>query len=126
MSGPQRFPDQPNRERRRFGRRTTFKSARILAEGLLPLDCMLVDISDGGAGLRISDDPSLPPTFELFIEADDIIVLCRVAYRTAGKVGVEFLRSPRRASRLSNPSSQKARDFVRRIFGVDPLRRPES
>lgn len=100
-------------ERREFGRRRTCKPAQILSPGGAAIGCIVVNMSEGGAALRVSGSEAAPDTFHLLIEADDLVVLCRVAHRTACTIGVEFLRSPRLVSRLNSRGSQLARLALR-------------
>lgn len=87
-------------ERRRFGRRDVCKSAVILPPGGKSVPCVVVNMSDGGALLNRLDDVDVPDIFELVIPTDDVVTACRVAHRTGGKIGVEYISLPRRASRV--------------------------
>ncbi len=57
-------------------------------------------MSDGGALLDHFDAIDVPDLFELVIPADDVVMACRVAHRTGGKIGVQYISLPRRASRV--------------------------
>lgn len=100
-------------ERRNFGRRTVCKKAEIIGENKLRLECTVVDQSEAGAGLRVADMTAVPEIFNLWIEIEDWVVLCRVAHRTNGVVGVQYLRAPRRASRIGTPGALRAKQAVR-------------
>lgn len=89
------------KDRRRFGRRDTCQRAMILTEDGVSLPCTIVNIGDGGAALRMSGECEAPDNFYLVIQAEDVIVPCRVAHRTDGKVGVAYMGMPRRASSFS-------------------------
>jgi hypothetical protein len=92
-------------ERRRFGRRDVCKCAEILLPDGERIRCIVVNISEGGALLNRLDDRNLPDFFELVIPTDDVVTSCRVAHRTNGKIGVEYVSLPRRASRvLTDPN----------------------
>lgn len=91
-------------ERRRFGRRSTFKRATIVTEDGVQSACFVVDISDNGARIKLSDPSAMPERFGLMIEADDFGVRCLVIRREVGHVGVEFIGSPRRLSWFRNRS----------------------
>ena len=88
-------------ERRRFGRRQTFKHATAVLEDRRRLPCSVVNMSEGGALLQVREPEALDDVFDLVIPEDNIQVSCRIAHRTAGRIGVAFSRSPRFASRLS-------------------------
>lgn len=55
--------------------------------------CNVIDISEVGATIRISDDQALPVDFELFIDPEDIARQCRLVHRADGIVVVEFIHS---------------------------------
>lgn len=114
MSGDQKTTHAV--DRRSFGRRNTFKSATILTSSGDKALCVVVNISAGGALLRLRSEPSCLDTFELHIEEDDILVLCRVVHRTDGNVGVQFIRSPRRASRVCKDKSDRMKPFLASVF----------
>jgi hypothetical protein len=85
-------------DRREFGRRATFKRAKICFPADIEHDCIVIDLSDGGARVRLLGTVEPPATFDLKIPGDDFIVTCEVAHRTDQSVGVKFVRSPRRLS----------------------------
>lgn len=103
------------RERRRFGRRSTFKAAVIVdrrdRQSPIHIKCFVVDISDGGARLQLDELQAVPQCLELIIEADDFSVQCEIAWRSENQVGVQFIRSPRRLSWTSagSPASRLER-----------------
>lgn len=94
-------------ERRRFGRRSTFKRASIIEGGSEQHACIVVDISDDGARLKVSNPTSVLDSFELVIEEDDFIVRCEIVRRESEHVGVRFTSSPRRLSWLRRRSRIK-------------------
>ncbi len=102
--------------RRSFGRRKVCKQAAIIGEDRLRLECTVVDQSEAGAGLRVSDMSAVPEMFNLWIECEDWVVLCRVAHRTNGIVGVRYLRAPRRASRIGTPGARRAEQVVKAVL----------
>lgn len=104
-------------DRRRFGRRETFKAARIVVPVLPPVRCFVVNLSTGGALLQLKEDEVVRDEFKLIIEDDDIIVSCAVVHRSDARIGVRFTSSPRRASRLGTVSQERAASTVGAIFG---------
>lgn len=102
-------------DHRRVGRRNTFKTAPIqMATG--KGQCVDVNLSEGGALLQLRSEFASLDTFELHIEEDDILVLCRVVHGTEGNVGVQFIRSPRRASRECKDKSDRMQPFLESII----------
>lgn len=89
------------KDRRQFGRRDTFLRGTVVTEDGVSLPCTIVNVSDGGAALRMTGDAEVPDTFFLVVQSDDMIVSCRVAHRTDGKIGIAYISMPRRASSFS-------------------------
>lgn len=93
------------KERRRFGRRPVFKLAIVELETGVRLDVKVIDLSDGGARLKLANLDAIQNEFTLEIPEDDLVVKCRVIYRHEAWIGAQFLKSPRRMSwvrRLGN------------------------
>lgn len=106
-------------ERRRFGRRDVCKPAVILLADGERHRCMIANISEGGALLNPLEVRDFPDRFELVIPSDDVVVSCRVAHRTAGKIGVEYISLPRRASRvLADPNRDERIAALKARFGI--------
>jgi len=89
-----------SREQRRFGRRSVFKAAVIEIDSGLRIEGTVLDLSDGGAKVRVADPAQLIGEFYLEIPADDLIIRCRLVYAEDGVVGVQFIKPPRRISWL--------------------------
>ena len=64
----------------------------VISADLPAIRCTVVDISEGGAGLSlpVSSTSGLPASFELVIEGDPTRHICRVAWKQAQTLGVEF------------------------------------
>lgn len=86
----------PAGDRRAFGRRSCLKNARIVLVSGLEIPCFVVNVSDGGALLQLKRGACEHHSFNLIIEEDDILVACEVAHRTNDRIGVRYLRMPRR------------------------------
>lgn len=95
--------------RREFGRRSTFKHAAIVSESGEQTLCIVTDISDTDAVLKVDDSIDLPRRFGLMIQDDDFTVRCEMIERASGKVRVQFISSPRRLSWFRNQSQIAAR-----------------
>ena len=74
-------------------RQRTLKGARIvLNDGYSTIDCMVRNLSESGARLRIASILGIPDTFELRFD-DGRKFACRTAWRTADEIGVEFVEA---------------------------------
>ena len=78
-------------DRRSAQRHRTLKGGRIVAERLPDRYCLIRNLSDTGACLEI--DSSLVPVdgFNLVIKPENLIRICRVAWRTPRNIGVRFV-----------------------------------
>jgi hypothetical protein len=76
-------------ERRRFGRRTVFKPAWLSNDLFVRLHGIVVDISEGGARLRI-DTPENVDGQYLAIPEDNALYQCRIVHRQKDSLGLEF------------------------------------
>lgn len=56
------------------------------------MDCMIRDISEGGARLIVSSAVTLPEAFELFIPSRNEYVEAKQRWRRGDDLGVEFIR----------------------------------
>jgi hypothetical protein len=84
-------------DRRKRARRLIKRGAKFCSsDGALPRDCMIVDMSEGGA--RLYCDAHVPQTFTLAISGEGVDERrdCRVVWRLGGELGVEFTDRPRR------------------------------
>ena len=88
-------------ERRNNQRTTINRVAKLMAEAGTPIgDCIVIDISDGGARL-LCENFTAPDTFRLVIDGDPPIREdCRVAWRLGCELGVEFITKQREKERL--------------------------
>lgn len=78
-------------ERRKFERTCVQKSARILLEGSLGVECVVLDLTNAGAGIQVSNSISLPAALDLTFDFGRSTRPCRLAWRTFDRMGVEFL-----------------------------------
>jgi PilZ domain len=78
-------------ERRHTLRMRTFKAARILLKGHhSAISCMVRNLSDGGACLRVASAIGIPERFDLIFDADKSIRLCRQVWHKDRHIGVAF------------------------------------
>ncbi|MHC4984139.1 MAG: response regulator [Planctomycetota bacterium] len=76
-------------ERRSHRRFRTIKTAKI--DHGPGIDCKILNMSHGGAAIRLPDDHvDLPPSFLLKMD-DGVSHVCKVRWRDGKKVGVKFL-----------------------------------
>ena len=75
----------------RAQRRRTLKGAQIVFNGgHSTVDCVVRNVSDTGALVRVEGAPNMPDEFDLVI--DDQRRPCRVAWRKLTELGVAFMR----------------------------------
>lgn len=78
-------------ERRRHERRRVLRRGKIVfRKGHSAIDCVLLDLSDGGARLRAPGLIAIPERFELRIENGPAYEAA-VAFRSHETAGVRFL-----------------------------------
>lgn len=78
-------------EHRRATRRRALKGAQIIFnEGSSVIDCVVRDLSETGAKLKIPSPIGVPDTFTLSVQGDNTRRKCRVAWRRATELGVAF------------------------------------
>ncbi len=82
--------DRTTKERRNVARHRTLKRAHIAVEehGAV-IDCVVYDLSDLGACLNVESPTGIPDSFDLVLNHASVRN-CRVAWRTATQIGVEF------------------------------------
>ncbi|KZL12474.1 PilZ domain protein [Pseudovibrio axinellae] len=78
-------------ERRRVRRRRTLKEGRIVfANQSLVFDCVIRDLSDYGARLKLETTMDIPDEFTLVLVHLRQRVRSQVRWRTSDSLGVEF------------------------------------
>jgi hypothetical protein len=60
----------------------------------------IVDRSDAGARIKLSNPDTVDPEFDLEIPDDDFIVRCKIVHIDDISVGVKYIKPPRRISWL--------------------------
>jgi hypothetical protein len=78
-------------ERRADSRQTINRRAQYVASlGALPRDCLVINLSDGGA--RLYSEAGLPDEFTLIVSGEKPLTCeCRVVWRLGGECGVAFV-----------------------------------
>ena len=78
-------------ERRRVSRHRTLKSGKIvLQSGRSVVDCTIRNLSSHGALLLVKSLAGIPEKFDLVLETSGEHHACRIAWRGADRLGVEF------------------------------------
>ena len=79
-------------ERRRFERTKVLKAAKIIfGHSELLIDCVVFDLSTGGAGIQVANPAAIPDDVELTFDAARTLRACRVAWRSESRIGVAFV-----------------------------------
>jgi hypothetical protein len=78
-------------DRRREQRIRTLEFGKIVfGRQLSSVDCIVRDLSAGGACLQVDSTDSLPQEFFLKIPVENLKRLCRIAWKAKDRVGVAF------------------------------------
>jgi hypothetical protein len=78
------------REHRASQRSRTLKSGTISFDSAAGIDCVVRNVSDAGACLEVVSPIGIPNEFVLVIKPDSLFRSCRVAWRSARRIGVRF------------------------------------
>ncbi len=109
MSAPQnRTMENPAQERQIEARQRVLKRAQIVFKGRgAVIDCVVLNLADGGACLKVESPIGIPDSFDLMLDhafAGD----CRVTWRKATQIGVEFVLSPTVDNHLAVRAAREA------------------
>jgi hypothetical protein len=86
------------KQRRRHERHSIDRVAKIQSASSLPRDCLVTDISEGGARLY-AEGIVVPDQFVLLLTGSRTMRHeCRVVWRLGNEIGVEFARLARPAA----------------------------
>jgi len=87
-------PEDGKTPRRRHKRVKTLKSAQIIFKNSNCVsDCFVINMSLGGAALKISEKLEVPETFLLKLQ-NGPMYRCHVCWRHVDKIGVMFIEQP--------------------------------
>lgn len=82
-------------ENRTAPRRRALKAGVVsFNNGKITLPCVVRDISDSGAKLKVDIGRHPPDQFQLQIELDGLVASCAVVWRDEQHLGVEFTEPP--------------------------------
>lgn len=86
-------PSTPiNREHQR--RRVIKGGVIAFSNRRITVPCMVRDISDAGARLKVDRASEIPDTFDLLVDLDGCEYECEVMWREDNQIGVRFLAEP--------------------------------
>ena len=77
-------------ERRKQRRHRTDRAAKLLVERSTLVDCTVVDINAGGAGLTARETIQLPENLELTLDGGHTYRPGRIVWRARSRVGMVF------------------------------------
>src|SRR5581483_5245966 len=78
-------------ERRREQRFRALRCGKIVYDnGRSAIDCLIRNVSDGGACLQVNATAGLPIAFELAIDGEEKGRTCDVIWMSESRVGIEF------------------------------------
>ncbi|MGH6848651.1 MAG: diguanylate cyclase domain-containing protein [Methylocella sp.] len=123
MSAPQnRTMETPAQERQNEVRYRVLKRAQIVFNGRgAVIDCVVLSLADGSACLKVESPIGIPDSFDLVID-HATVGNCRVTWRKATQIGVEYVVSSTVDSHLALRAAHEAERLRR---SVDHLARAQ-
>ena len=91
MSNPATVKSNAMIERRRTRRHRTFKGGSLIFGVAPPIYCVIRNMSETGAQLTLEGPVRTPDEFTLLIKPEMTKRACRVVWRKADKIGVQFV-----------------------------------
>ena len=83
--------DQDQSNRRKSHRRRMLQGGKIVyGRSALLIDCMIRDLSDEGARLKVANARDVPDNIRLFNSGDNTLIDATVVWRSPREVGVLF------------------------------------
>src|SRR3569623_2106385 len=92
-------------DNRRAARLRTFKGGSIFFGVAAAIDCTIRNMSPTGAALEVGSPVGIPDEFTLLVTPEFVKRNCRVAWRSANRIGVQF------AKRLLTPGNKTRIDL---------------
>ena len=77
-------------DKRRSPRLRTLKGGSIMFGVAAAVDCVIRNMSETGAALEVESPVGIPDEFRLLIKPEFLKRNCRVVWRSAKRIGVEF------------------------------------
>jgi PilZ domain len=98
-----------SKERRNVQRTAVKRSAKIIVPRRSPvIHCTVQNITSGGACLKLANTYGIPDNFDLTFECGRTRRACRVAWRTADKLGVAFQGEEMPVEENASPAADEA------------------
>ena len=91
--------------------RALLKAQIRFNSGMSTMDCVIRDLSEGGARLQLSDSVAIPSTFELYIPKRDETRRAILHWRNSEEIGVGF-----QGASLSEPDTH---GLLRRVAQLE-------
>jgi PilZ domain len=89
------------------------KAGKIIsADSATMIDCIVCDLNNLGAGLRISPEDSVPNFFDLIFDSHLFSRTCQVRWQHGERLGVEFSDGSNISARCIAASSARPRGSV--------------
>ncbi len=105
--------NNPQPERRQFGRREALLHGIALIPGRGSVHCVVTNQSDQGAHLEFKEKLVLPPIIRLKIEASGVEHICNVRHQREKGVGVVFVDQVSAEKIISNAEESARRRPLR-------------
>jgi len=86
------------KECRKYPRMRVLKSAKIVLGSTSILDCVVRDLTNGGARVQILNAVNLPEAVAITFDAGRTCRPCRVAWRMIDETGLQFTDPSRQAT----------------------------
>ena len=78
-------------ERRKSHRQRMLQGGKIVyGRSALLIDCMIRDLSDEGARLKVANARDVPDNIRLFNSSDNTVIDAEVVWRSPREVGIRF------------------------------------
>ncbi len=91
------MPDAPFPSRRAHVRNKTLKEAKVVLSDWSSIDCLVRNLSEGGARLEFGDPTPLPQHFFVLIKSTNMLIPAQRTWLHGAVAGVEFTGPPRPA-----------------------------
>jgi hypothetical protein len=85
-------------DRRRNKRIRMLEFGKIVGRQSISIDCIVRNLSAGGACLQVESTEDLPEEFLLKILVENLRRVCRIAWRSQDRMGVVFCETRARTS----------------------------
>jgi hypothetical protein len=80
-------------ERRKSPRFRVLKSARILIGTTIAIECVVRNLTNVGARIRLPNAVDLPPAIDILFDEGRTFRTCRIVWQNGNEIGVEFFES---------------------------------